>query len=144
MGIEGNFNPNRNPNMTTYHIAKQYRPQAGNQYYKDRSSRFQGTFCGSTDLTNLAKWTWKVAPWVDEKGNEWVPCPVCSSLLADFKRSRKSAAPSKRSLRWVETVAKSTLQSVMADDNPDLTDTEADEVSKAIDWIGRAADGAKS
>lgn len=34
---------------TTYHIRRPRRPARGNQFYRDRSHRSQGTYCGAVE-----------------------------------------------------------------------------------------------
>ena len=66
---------------TIFHIRKPLRPARGSQFYKDRSNRGQGTYCGAPETQWDIKHSWKAEPFA---GNFAVgilePCQECTRL----------------------------------------------------------------
>ena len=58
--------------MPTFHIRKRSKRAKGSQYYKDYSSRSNGTFCGLPPTDHDIKWNQKA-----EQFGEWIPCEGC-------------------------------------------------------------------
>ena len=64
--------------MTTFHIRLRLRRRGGNRFYKDRSPRPVGTFCGAPVTEYDAAWAerHRVAPFGDHS-----PCLICQQLV---------------------------------------------------------------
>jgi hypothetical protein len=66
-----------------YHIRKKYKVQRGNQFYKDRSDRNNGTFCGSEMTDHDIRYYEKIYEF-----NEWACCPECEKLRSENRNER--------------------------------------------------------
>ena len=58
-----------------YHIRRRLKKQRGNQWYKDRSNRSNGTYCGAGYTDHDIVWNDKA-----EEFNGWEPCKECVKL----------------------------------------------------------------
>lgn len=52
-------------NQEIYHIRKPLRPSRGNQFYRDKSDRGQGTYCGAPEGYKDIPNKWKPQTWND-------------------------------------------------------------------------------
>jgi hypothetical protein len=78
--------------MNTTHILRQFRKQGGNQFYKDRSNRSQGTFCGAPVVAfGVVRWYEKCVPWTNEAGEQFEPCAECVRLRDEFRAARSKS-----------------------------------------------------
>ncbi len=67
--------------MRTYHIRRQLKKARGNQFYRDRTNRSNGTYCGipETEMTDHdIRWNDKSLPFED-----WVACGQCVKARRD-------------------------------------------------------------
>lgn len=70
--------------IAIYHIRKPLLRARGNQWYRDKSHRGQGTFCGEPegpkDISHRTKWV----VWIETTtGTEWQPCARCMYAMAE-------------------------------------------------------------
>lgn len=61
-----------------YHIRKPLNPAHGNQFYKDRSDRSNGTYCGAPESDSDIKHHWPATV-----SNNYEPCKVCLAKRAE-------------------------------------------------------------
>lgn len=65
---------------TVYHVRRKLRRQRGNQFYRDKSDRGRGTYCGADCGEYDVSHGSKIAEWTRADGELMVPCPECVML----------------------------------------------------------------
>jgi len=60
-----------------FHIRRPLKKQKGNQFYKDRSNRSNGTYCGAEETAHDVGWMGQAERWINDKGVVFEPCEAC-------------------------------------------------------------------
>lgn len=70
--------------ILTYHVRRRLRRARGNQFYRDRSYRGMGTFCGANETQHDRDWAERnrVKPWRAPNGMLQTPCEACVKAIA--------------------------------------------------------------
>ena len=69
--------------MTIYHVRRRLRRARGNQFYRDRSDRGRGTFCGAPETGYDAAWAERkrAKAWDHPELGRFEPCPACLEAI---------------------------------------------------------------
>ena len=74
-----------------YHIRRPLKKQKGNQFYRDRSIRSNGTYCGAPETSQDIACKDRAERWTNDENTTYIPCRECCKALRSDKHYGRHA-----------------------------------------------------